>query len=62
MELLARLDIKKALQSNKDISLGLIARIGSNELETAIKSLSEKTKLSEVFIRQNLSIIRNWTT
>lgn len=60
MEITVRITLKKALQSNNDISLGLTARLGSNELEEAIKSLSEKTKLSEVFIKMNLGTIRNF--
>lgn len=60
MEITNRVVIKKTLERNNDISLGLMSRLGTSELETAIKSLSEKTSLSPGFIKMNLGIIRNW--
>lgn len=58
MESNARIAIKKAIEKNQELARQL--ERNSTTIESAINEFAELTKVSPIFIKQNLSIIRSW--
>lgn len=58
MELTARINIKKVIEKNPELAKEL--ERDSKTLDTAIPKFAELAKVSEIFIKQNLGVIRNW--
>ena len=58
MELHSRISIKKVIEKNPDLASQL--QRDSKTLADAIIEFAALAKVSEIFIKQNLGVIRNW--